>query len=688
MDRHAELLKNLCRSCGKTIKCEKSRKPKDIKDFIEIAKQLNIFVTEDSPTVHPTKLCESCRKVFIKIDSAIKNNKDYHPSLQVFQFTPHLEGECTICMNDSSKKVVGRSRALKQVNQYSETPHCVGGTSSVDKPKEHEHLQSNNGFHPLSLKDFAESLGFAMVNSDDLSVMYTIFVRRDSPFLQIRNLLTVTITSDCHWKVHLDDKDVTSEEIFCSFSETVDENSLKSILSLCTKSVLCCGNEDFVELCESRREEGNKVIFKDRKDKEIARECYDVICMALGLEATIRHNSCRMLLTTKNQQRCEVCTLYRATLCALNSKIKNGNLPLAKRDIEISASSSIPNKHYSNQQLKSKLGSRKNENQSLRRENKQLRAKIKNLIENEGVKGGKDLHDTLKKTLNEKISSKAKDFQFPEGSAMQILFDEQLKTSKLSSAKQMRWHPLVIRWCLGIYHTSPAAYDFIKRSSFLKLPHKNTLRDYTLYTEPGSGFNADVLARLYEEAGVEKMEPHQRNISLLFDEMKIKADLVYNKTTGRLVGFVALDKVKNEIENLERICAEEAPEKEIATHVMAVMVRGIYTNLLFTIAYFPTKAITCDVIFPIAWNAVCSLESIGLCVRCFVSDGASSNRKFYKLHLKPGSKELPYFAINLCNKSRKIYLICDVPHLIKTVRNNWENSHGNRNSRNLIVSIL
>ena len=277
--------------------------------------------------------------------------------------------------------------------------------------------------------------------------------------------------------------------------------------------------------------------------------------------------------------------------------------------------------------------------------------------------------------------------KFPEGSAMEILFEEQMKTAKLSSAKQMRWHPLLIRWCLGIYHTSPAAYEFIKRSSFLKLPHKTTLLDYTLYTKPGSGFNPDVLERLYEEADVENLKPHQKNVSLLFDEMKIKADLVYNKASGKLIGFVDLDSVTNEIEKLERLCSKDVPDKEIATHVMAVMVRGIYTNLLFTIAYFPTKAITSDIIFPIAWNAVSSLECIGLCVRCFVSDGASSNRKFYKIHLKPGSKELPYFAINLCNKSRKIYLICDVPHLIKTVRNNWENSHGNRNSRNLIVSI-
>ena len=37
------------------------------------------------------------------------------------------------------------------------------------------------------------------------------------------------------------------------------------------------------------------------------------------------------------------------------------------------------------------------------------------------------------------------------------------------------------------------------------------------------------------------------------------------------------------------------------------------------------------------------------------------------------------------DKDRKIYFISDVPHLIKTTRNNLENSHGNTNTRNLHV---
>lgn len=134
----------------------------------------------------------------------------------------------------------------------------------------------------------------------------------------------------------------------------------------------------------------------------------------------------------------------------------------------------------------------------------------------------------------------------------------------------------------------------------------------------------------------------------------------------------------------EQFCPKNEPEKKLQ-HILTFMVRGIYTKLQFAFGFFPTTNAKSHELFPIVWEAVSVLESIGLHVRCFVRDGASANRSFYEMHSKDGG--LPLFAINLCNTSSKIYLICDVPHLIKTVKNNWENSHGNKNTRNLQVSF-
>ena len=124
--------------------------------------------------------------------------------------------------------------------------------------------------------------------------------------------------------------------------------------------------------------------------------------------------------------------------------------------------------------------------------------------------------------MNELKTKASEDFQ--EGSALNLLFNEQLKQTKCKTASQMRWHQLMIRWCLGLYHTSPSAYEFIKNSSFLKLPHKTTLLDYSIYTSPQTGFNPDTLQKLYEEADFNNMKDYQQNVSLLFDEMKIHSE--------------------------------------------------------------------------------------------------------------------------------------------------------------------
>ena len=77
----------------------------------------------------------------------------------------------------------------------------------------------------------------------------------------------------------------------------------------------------------------------------------------------------------------------------------------------------------------------------------------------------------------------------------------------------------------------------------------------------------------------------------------------------------------------------------------------------------------------------------------FTSDGVSPNRRFYRLHMmhdleKRSDDGVIYWCWNRCTNAderRKIYFICDVLHLINTIRNNIENSHGHSDTRNLVV---
>ena len=76
---------------------------------------------------------------------------------------------------------------------------------------------------------------------------------------------------------------------------------------------------------------------------------------------------------------------------------------------------------------------------------------------------------------------------------------------------------------------------------------------------------------------------------------------------------------------------------------------------------------------PLFWRAVCLLEvSCKLKVIAAVSDGASANRKFLKMHRNldgEAGKSTTNRTINLYAPNGYIWFFADVPHLVKTVRN-------------------
>ena len=178
---------------------------------------------------------------------------------------------------------------------------------------------------------------------------------------------------------------------------------------------------------------------------------------------------------------------------------------------------------------------------------------------------------------------------------------------------------------------------------------------------------------------------------LLHDEIKIKSDLVHCKHTRQLIGFANLGQANNALVDVEKQLEDEYTNgiPDIASYMLVFMVRGITTRLEYPLAHSPCSGcITADFIFPLLWEAVKHLETIGLKVIASTSDGASSNRKFIKMHKPPKSaKEIElYKTKNIYSpEERDFFFISDVPHLIKTVRNNWENSGWNKKTRELRV---
>ena len=99
---------------------------------------------------------------------------------------------------------------------------------------------------------------------------------------------------------------------------------------------------------------------------------------------------------------------------------------------------------------------------------------------------------------------------------------------------------------------------------------------------------------------------------LLLDEMHIREDLVYDKCTGRMIGFTNLGDINNHLLAFERSVEENRTEGNVlAKTMMAFMVRGLFTPLRYAYAQFPCAKVTGDLLVEPFWKAVYRLERIG-----------------------------------------------------------------------------
>lgn len=274
---------------------------------------------------------------------------------------------------------------------------------------------------------------------------------------------------------------------------------------------------------------------------------------------------------------------------------------------------------------------------------------------------------------------------YPDGSFARLLWEEQLKSASVKDSRQIRWHPLMIKWCLNLKLISSAAYHAVCTSGFLRLPSERTLRDYTHYFKSQPGFHSQLNQQLQKESDIESLPESKRYVALLIDEMKIKEDLVYDKHTGQMIGIVSLGDINDMLLEMEKNLDEKISHQPVARQVLVLMVRGIFFKLEFPYAHFGTQAVTADVLFPIVWEAIRQLENIGCKVICVTADGASTNRKFFRMH--GTGNDLVYKTHNPYadpKEKRSLYFISDPPHLIKTTRNCWSHS-GDRGTRLMTV---
>lgn len=255
-----------------------------------------------------------------------------------------------------------------------------------------------------------------------------------------------------------------------------------------------------------------------------------------------------------------------------------------------------------------------------------------------------------------------------------LFIEMQLQNSKHGLDKRQRkWDPEFISFCLGIYVRSPKVYSDLRNSPMLILPSESLLRMYKNCIKQKPGINEENLTWMKKEAERQNVSDFGRRGGFVIDEMSIQDDLqvVRKGDAWSIVGGVDMGNTNNMIS----IITNKGKKTELATHCLQFIFRG-FGGFRWPVAYFGSNPATAHQLFINFWECLDALDENGFTVDYVTFDGASTNRSFMKMLFDDDAKAQNFAAKDIYNCDHKVFVIQDIKHVIKKIRNSYEASRG------------
>ena len=159
---------------------------------------------------------------------------------------------------------------------------------------------------------------------------------------------------------------------------------------------------------------------------------------------------------------------------------------------------------------------------------------------------------------------------------------------------------MIIRFCLSLASKSASAYDDIQYDEKFGtgipiLSSRRRHRNYKNYIRPERGFNKNIINELKNK--IKNFSDNEKFFVILMDEMKIQSNLVWDKHIGERIGYVDLGDTELNYATLEK-------SDNIATHILAFLIRSSVNPFKFSLANFATSGASASQMFPLLWKAI------------------------------------------------------------------------------------
>lgn len=210
--------------------------------------------------------------------------------------------------------------------------------------------------------------------------------------------------------------------------------------------------------------------------------------------------------------------------------------------------------------------------------------------------------------------------------------------------------------CIMMKMKSARLYEHLRKHDIISLPSKSTLKRYLRIYKSGYGFNHKVLKQLKQKT--RHISSFKRRGGLLVDEIKLSEHLTVTPS-GHIEGFVDMGPTMTEGQNV--VC-------DHGMIIMFVPFTGKWTQIIG--AFATNGNAKAEELAKVLIEATILAEASGLIVDFLTSDGASWNRRMWKiLGIGVKSGKVTCKLEHPVDSSRHLHFLSDFPHLLKCLRN-------------------
>jgi hypothetical protein len=202
-----------------------------------------------------------------------------------------------------------------------------------------------------------------------------------------------------------------------------------------------------------------------------------------------------------------------------------------------------------------------------------------------------------------------------------------------------------------LFSISSHAYNFLRSSGYIKLPHPRTVRKMcsNYSTSPAIEQSTDNFLSFIRKK-FQYLNTSDHVVTLMVDEVYLKPFFDYKG--GNILG------VANDID-------------QAATTAHVFMIQSLLSDFKEVVHILPVKSITAQQLYIFIEKCVVTLQSIGFRVICVVTDNNCINRKAMSYFCTPPQLKIVY--CHPSDKSMPLFYVIDPVHIFKCIRNNWVN---------------